>query len=65
MIAVGAWNSHTHVELFTLDSSTWQNKTDYPYTEDIYEYAILAAEKKFIIFGGKSWKRKVFTNQDI
>ena len=31
----------------------------------IYGYSILAVEKKFVIFGGSSWKRKVLTNQDV
>ena len=30
----------------------WQNKKDYPYSEYIYDYSILAFKKKFIIFGG-------------
>ena len=67
LIAVGHddYDSHSHVELFSLSSSKWQNKKDYPYSEDIYKYSILAVERKFIIFGGYSWKRKVLTNQDI
>ena len=32
---------------------------------DIYRYSILAVKRKFIIFGGYSVKRKVFTTQDI
>ena len=65
LIAVGDRNGHTHVELFSLSSSKWQNKKDYPYSEDICFYSILAVERKFIIFGGWSKKRKVLTNQDI
>ena len=66
LIAVGDWrNEHNHVELFSLSSSKWRNKKDYPYSKDIYYYSILAVERKFIIFGGRSFKRKVLTNQDI
>ena len=67
LIAVGDTISqtHSHVELFSLSSSKWQNKKDYPYSKDICRYSILAVERKFIIFGGYSWKRKVLTNQDI
>ena len=64
LIAVGAY-AHTHVELFSLSSSKWQIKKDYPYSEDIHWYSILAVEKKFIMFGGWSYKRKVLTNQEI
>ena len=62
LIAVGDRDTHTHVELFSLSSSKWQNKKDYPYSEDISSYSILAVEKRFIIFGGWSSKRKVLTN---
>ena len=66
LIAVGDWGyEHAHVELFSLSSSKWQNKKDYPYSKDISKYSILAVEKKFIIFGGFNSKRKVLTNQDI
>ena len=65
LIAVGKVNDHNHVEIFTLASSKWQTKKDYPYSEDIYRYSILAAEKKFIIFGGGSYKRRVLTNHKI
>ena len=44
---------HSHVELFTLSNSKWQNKRDYP-LKSIYSYSILAVESKFIIFGGKT-----------
>ena len=54
---------HSHVELFTLSNSKWQNKRDYNFTNDIYAYSILALEEKFIIFGGLT--RKVMTNQVI
>ena len=57
-------NQHNHTELFTLANSKWRIKKDYP-QKDIYLYSILAVERKFIIFGGMSHKRKVFTNQDI
>ena len=61
---------HTHTELFTLSSSQWQIKKDYPYSKQITLYSILAVEKMFIIFGGSRWKgevltRKVLTNQDM
>ena len=65
LIAVGSYDDPIHVELFSLSSSKWQIKKDYPYSEDIYSYSILAVERKFIIFGGFSDKRKVLTNQDI
>ena len=65
LIAVGDYVDHTHVELFSLSSSKWQIKNDYPYSKDINSYSILAVERKFIIFGGYSRKRKVLTNQDI
>ena len=65
LIAVGDADDHTHVELFSLSSSKWQNKKDYPYSKDIFRYSILAVERKFIIFGGFSRKRKVLTNQDV
>ena len=66
LIAVGDYNpKHNHVELFNLANSRWKIKKDYPYSQDIYGYSILAVEKKFIIFGGYSWIRKVFTNQEI
>ena len=48
-IAVGDLTyKHTHVELFTLStsSSKWQTKKDYPYSKDIGYYSILAVEKK-------------------
>ena len=61
-IAVGNRSEHNHVELFSLSSSKWQTKKDYPYSKDISSYGILAAEKKFVIFGGWSDKRKVLTN---
>ena len=61
LIAVGNWDKHSHVELFSLASSKWQIKKDYPYSKEISGYSILAAEKRFIIFGGRS-KRKVLTN---
>ena len=64
LIAVGNYNDHAKVELFTIFYSKWQNKTDYPYSKDIYKYSILAVERTFIIFGGMSQKRKVFINQD-
>ena len=64
LIAVGdgSYPRHSHVELFSLSSSKWQSKKDYPYSEDISSYSILAVEKRFIIFGGCSSKRKVLTN---
>ena len=69
LIAVGHYASdkdyNNHVELFTLSSSKWRIKRDYPYSMDIHWYSILAVEKKFIIFGGKSYIRKLLTNQDI
>ena len=66
LIAVGGWSGkHNHVELFTMSSLKWTTKQDYPYSKDIAEHSILAVEKKFIIFGGSSTKRKVLTNQDI
>ena len=63
LIAVGDGDrhggGHSHVELFSLSSSKWQIKKDYPYSKDIYHYSILAVERKFIIFGGFSYKRKL------
>ena len=53
-IAVGTWAYHNHVELFTLTSSKWQAKKDYPFAPDICSYSILTVEKKFILFGGHS-----------
>ena len=64
LIAVGK-PGHNHVELFSLSSSKWQIKKDYPYSKRIDYYSILAVERKFIIFGGYSYKRKVLPNQDI
>ena len=64
LIAIGYAHTHTYVELFTLSSSKWQNKKAYPYSNDIYFYSILAVEKNFIIFGGRSMKRKVLINQE-
>ena len=64
-IAVGSFDHHANVELFTLSSSKWQIKKKYDYTIDISQYAILAVEKKFYIFGGRSAETKVLTNQDI
>ena len=66
----GAYYEHTHAELFTLSSSKWQIKKEYPYSKQITLYSILAVEKMFIIFGGSRWKgevltRKVLTNQDM
>ena len=65
LIAVGSYNGHSHLELFSLASSKWQIKEDYPYSKNIYKYSILAVKRKFIMFGGWSDKRKVLTNQDI
>ena len=66
LIAVGNYNNHTNVELFsTIFNSKWQNKEDYPYSKDIYMYSILAVKRTFIIFGGMSQKRSVLTDQDI
>ena len=65
LIAIGDAKYHNHVELFSLSSSKWENKKDYPYSKDIYSYSILAVENKFIIFGGWSHIRKVLANQDI
>ena len=65
IIAVGGLDTHiqhNHTELFTLASSKWQVREDYPYSKDINTYSILAVEKKFVIFGGRSYKRKVLTN---
>ena len=64
LIALGDYHDHSHVELFTLSNSKWQVKTDYPYSKDIYYHSILAVEKNFIIFGGRSMKRKVLINQE-
>ena len=64
IIAVGEYYYNTHVELFSLSGSKWQIKKGYEYSKDISYYAILAFEKKFIIFGGWSGKRKVLINQD-
>ena len=72
IIAVGEYYYNTHVELFSLSGSKWQIKKGYEYSKDISYYAILAFEKKFIIFGGfhtrlrdpKNKLRKVLTNQD-
>ena len=66
LIAVGSYNVHTRVELFTLSSLKWQNKKDYPLyaTADLYGYSILAVERKFIVFGGRAYNRKVLTKQD-
>ena len=60
-IAVGngfILSEHNKVELFTLTSSKWQIKKEYSINnlKDISWYSILAAEKKFIIFGGFSYK---------
>ena len=64
LIAVGHWASsfdkHNHVELFTLSSSKWLIKKDYPYFMDIHAHSILAFEKKFIIFGGRCSEKQVF-----
>ena len=65
LIAVGDAGGHSHVELFLLSSSKWQIKKDYPYSKDIFGYSILAVERKFIIFGGKSYIRKVLKSQNI
>ena len=54
-------NQHNHTELFTLANSKWRIKKDYP-ERDISVYSILAVERKFIIFGGMRFKRKVLTN---
>ena len=66
MIAVSEHNNqgHNHVELFKQSITKWQTKKDYPYTKDISRYSILAIEKKFIIFGGYTFERKVLTIQD-
>ena len=63
LIAVGMYfpsGGHSHTELFTLSSSKWKNKKSYPHY-DIHSYSILAFEKKFILFGGWSDKRKALT----
>ena len=52
-MAIGGGNSKI-VELFTMSLAKWQIKKDYPFSEDIYKYSILALEKTFIIFGGYS-----------
>ena len=64
LIAAGGADKpdHSHVELFSLSSSKWQNKADYPSTR-LRRYSILAVEKKFILFGEKTEKRKVLINQ--
>ena len=50
--------------MFRLSTLKWRTKKDYPSADDIYYYSILAVEKKFIIFGGRS-HRKVLPNKDI
>ena len=52
-------DAHSRVELFSLTSSIWQNKKDYPYAMNICFFSILAFQKKFIIFGGQKSQRKV------
>ena len=51
------------VELFSLTSLKWQNKKAYPFAKDIHGYSILAVEKRFILFGGRCFHRKVLTNK--
>ena len=64
ILAVGDGNEeHNLVETFTLSAFEWQIKPDYPYAKDTHHYAVLGtADKKFIIFGGRSRKRTVLTN---
>ena len=60
LIAVGdSKKEHGLAELFSLTSLKWQATLQYPYAPDIYGHSILAVEKKFILFGGWSVKRKV------
>ena len=61
---VVAGYQQARVELFTLSSSKWQNKNNYPYSKDLYAYSIIAVEKKYVVFGGSSRFRKGLTNQD-
>ena len=56
---------HAKTELFQLSSAKWQIKNTYPYSMDIYMFSIIAFEKKFIIFGGRSLYRTVLKNRDI
>ena len=51
---------HRHAEIFSILTSKWQVKEDYPNkmdhlinpTNDICHFSILAVDKKIIIFGG-------------
>ena len=62
LIAIGHFRTNSRVELFSLTTSKWQTKSDYPYSEDITGFSILSLDKKIFTFGGFSYKRKALTN---
>ena len=63
IFAVGDGNEeHNLVELFSFSGFKWQIKEEYPYAEDIHHYALLVSQKKFILFGGRSRKRRLLKN---
>ena len=62
LIAVGHFQFNSRVEIFSLSTSKWQTKSDFPYSEDITGFSILSMNKNFFTFGGFSYKRKALTN---